>query len=218
MGRPWLDLGAFEARRLHRELGLNLLLPVLPLHGPRRIGWRSGAEFVGSFYLNTVHAEAQAMWDLRRLLGWLRGTGAPRIGVYGLSLGGYTAALLASLDRDLACAIAGIPGADFARVERRFATPMLLREAEAIGLDWDDIESVLRPISPLALAPRVARERRYLFAGIADRLVPPDQVRDLWEHWERPRIVWYAGAHLSFAREPEVRALVDGALRESGLC
>ena len=38
-------------------------------------------------------------------------------------------------------------------------------------------------VSPLALMPRVAHERRYIFGAVADRLVPPDQVRDLWEHW-----------------------------------
>ena len=46
---------------------------------------------------------------------------------------------------------------------------------------------MLRVASPLALEPRVPRERRYLFGAVADRLVPADQVRDLWRHWERPR-------------------------------
>jgi hypothetical protein len=61
----------------------------------------------------------------------------------------------------------------------------------------------------------VPHERRYLFAAVADRLVPADQVRDLWRHWERPRIEWYQGGHLTFPRHAGVRALVDGALRES---
>ena len=43
MGFAKLDIGLFE--RFFREpggLGLNVLIPVLPLHGPRRIGWHSG--------------------------------------------------------------------------------------------------------------------------------------------------------------------------------
>ena len=155
------------------------------------------------------------MWDLRRILSWVRGQDAPGVGVYGLSLGGYTAALLAGLDDGLACAIAGIPASDFARLGRRFSTPMLLREAEAIGLSWEDIERVFSVVSPLALEPRVASARRYIFGATADRLVPPDQVRDLWLHWDRPRIAWYAGSHLSFAREREVKALLEDALQES---
>jgi hypothetical protein len=215
MGRPAIDIPAFQPKLLHQEFGLNLVLPVLPLHGPRAIARRSGAGFLNLSYLNTVHAEAQAMWDVRRILSWVRAQDAPKVGAYGLSLGGYTTALLAGLDADLACAIAGIPATDFARLNRRFATPMLLREAEAIGLSWDDIESVLRVVSPLALAPQVPHERRYIFGGSADRLVPPDQVRDLWAHWGEPRIIWYAGSHLSFNWEPEVRVLLRDAVRES---
>ena len=212
MGIAGLDLRAFEPGLLHRELGLNLVLPVLPLHGPRRIARTSGAGFLGGYELDSVHAEAQAMWDLRRILGWVRAQGAPAVGVYGLSLGGYTAALLAGLETDLACAIPGIPATDFGRLARRFATPLRLREAEAIGLGWEDVEAVLRVVSPLALEPRVPHERRFIFGGTADRLVPPDQVRDLWLHWDRPRIVWYQGSHLSVGREPTVRAFLREAL------
>jgi hypothetical protein len=215
MGTPFVDIPAFEPRFLHERLGLNLVWPVLPLHGPRKIARRSGSEFIGGYQLNSVHAEAQAMWDLRRILSWVRAQDAPAVGVYGLSLGGYTTALLASLDGDLACAIPGIPATDFARLARRFATPMLLREAEAIGLSWEDIDAVHRVVSPLALEPRVPHERRFIFGGVADRLVPPDQVRDLWLHWQKPRIVWYQGSHLSIAREPEVRALLRDALEET---
>ena len=47
--------------------------------------------------------------------------------------------------------------------------------------------------------------------------MPPDQVADLWEHWERPRMVWYQGAHVTFNRDPQVRGLVRDALAQSGL-
>ncbi len=79
------------------------------------------------------------------------------------------------------------------------------------------MDEVLRVVSPLALEPRVPHERRYLFGGVADRLVPADQVRDLWRHWDRPRIEWYQGAHVTFSAHPGVRRLIGEALRESGL-
>ena len=217
MGSPAVDLGAFDARRLHRELGLNLLFPVLPLHGPRKRALRSGTGFLTGDFLDTIHAEAQAMWDIRRLLAWARGEGAAQIGVYGLSLGGYTASLLACLDGGLACAIAGIPAADFARLVERLAPHQTLREIERLGFDWKLLSDVLSVVSPLALTPLVPRERLSIFGGTADHLVPADQVRDLWKHWGEPRIAWYAGSHVSFPREPEVRFLVDDALRIGGL-
>ncbi len=217
MGSPVTDLPAFEARRLHHELGLNLLFPVLPLHGPRARRMRSGDGFLSGDFLDTVHAEAQAMWDIRRMLGWLRANGAKQIGVYGLSLGGYTASLLSCLDPGLACTIAGIPAVDFARLVERLTPNRLLREMERLEFDWQVLRDVLSVVSPLSLTPLVPRERLSIFAATADHLVPADQVRDLWRHWGEPRIAWYAGSHVSFLREPEARFLIDDALRVGGL-
>lgn len=157
------------------------------------------------------------MWDLRRVLSWVRAQDAPAVGVQGLSLGGFNASLLASLDEDLACVIPGIPLSDFARVTWRHGPPLLLRYAERLGLDLDTARELTRVISPLAMTPKVRKERRYLFGAAADLLVPPELVRDLWRHWDRPRIVWYQGGHVTFRFHPEVPALVEGALRESGL-
>ncbi len=212
MGQPMIDLSAFHPHWLHRHHDFNLLIPVLPLHGPRSIG-RSGDGFIGGDLLDTIHAEAQAMWDLRRLLAWVRkGSDAP-IGVYGLSLGGYTTALLASLDDRLACAVAGIPAADFARTFYRHGGPWQERAALHAGLSEAKMAEVLRVVSPLALTPKVPHAHRAIFAGVGDRLVPPDQVRDLWRHWGEPRIVWYQGAHLTLGMHPGVRALIDATLR-----
>ena len=61
----------------------------------------------------------------------------------------------------------------------------------------------------------MARDRRYIFGDIADRLVPPDQVCDLWEHWEKPRISWCTGGHVSALLQREPRALVDEAVAMS---
>jgi pimeloyl-ACP methyl ester carboxylesterase len=217
MGSAMTDFPAFEARRLHHELGLNLLLPVLPLHGPRAHRMRSGDGFLSGDFLDTVHAEAQAMWDIRRMLGWLRANGATQIGVYGISLGGYTASLLACLDGGLECVIAGIPATDFARLVQRIAPHRLLREIERLGFDWGVLREVLSVVSPLSLTPQLPREKLSIYGGTADHLVPADQVRDLWKHWGEPRIAWYSGSHVSFLREPEVRFLIDDALRVGGL-
>ena len=157
------------------------------------------------------------MWDVRRLLSWVRAQGTTQIGVYGLSLGGYNTALLASLDDGLACAIPGIPAVDFTRLFWRHGPPLQLRYLEKLGIVQDEVGEVMRAVSPLALSPKLPRDRRTLFAAVSDRLVPADQVRDLWVHWERPRILWYQGSHLSFRFAPGVQALIASALREAGL-
>jgi len=217
MGMPITDLLAFAPEYFHEHLGLNMLVPVLPLHGPRKIGKRSGDGFIGAEVMDTVHAEAQAMWDIRRLLSWVRAQGDEGVGVLGLSLGGYNAALLASVEEGLRCAILGIPLADFARAMFRHGPALHLRGVEALGIDEDRAREVFRVVSPLALDPLVPLERRSIFAAVADRLVPADQPRDLWRHWGEPRIEWYPGAHLTFRAHPQVRRLVAESLRGAEL-
>jgi hypothetical protein len=215
MGHARVDVGLFK--RFHERDGLNVLIPVLPLHGPRRISWHSGTGFLSIDVIDTLHAEAQAMWDMRRLLSWIRGQDAPAVGAFGISLGGYTTALFTSVADGLACGIAGIPLTDIPRMLMRHALAHQMRYAIHKGYDLEHASAVLRPISPLTLRPRVPHEARLIFGGNADRLVTPDQVRDLWRHWQEPEMVWYEGSHISFDREREVWSAVDRKLRESGL-
>jgi hypothetical protein len=217
MGMPVLDFLLFRPRWLHHRLGLNLLLPVLPLHGPRREGLRSGDGYLDGDFPNFIHAEAQAMHDIRSLIGWLRDAQqAPAVGAFGYSLGGYNAALLSCLEERLDCVIAGIPMTDIAATLWRHMPQLQLRYLESLGLTQEVAREALRVISPLAIPPRTAR--RYIFAGTVDRLIPPAQVLTLARHWQLPQgPVWYPGTHLSFRGEPAVSALILRALRESGL-
>jgi hypothetical protein len=222
MGAPMIDIGAFDPRFIVGQLGMNAIFPVLPLHGPRKQGRRSGDRFISGDVLNSVHGEAQAMWDIRRLISWVRAQGAPSIGVHGLSLGGYNAALLAAIEPGLACVIAGIPATDFARLLWLHSPPLHIKYMEHRGIVHDEVAEVLRVVSPLALDPLVPKEGRAIYGGVADRLVPPDQVRDLWRHWEEPEaMVWYQGAHVTFQLDPRVRRMVKevlvGSLVEGGV-
>lgn len=216
MGRGRIDLAVFRAWHLHENLGLNVVLPVLPLHGPRGRRLPGGAVYPGEDIQTDVHATAQAVWDIRRLIAWIRAEQAgAEVGVYGLSLGGLIAALVASLEDDLRCAVLGVPVADVVALLRRHA-----------GFDDDDprarvvamAEPIGRMISPLSLAPRVPLPGRFIYAGVADQLVHPrEQVHRLWEHWGRPEITWYRGGHTGFFASRPVQHFVDSAVRQSGL-
>jgi dienelactone hydrolase len=213
MGSAGIDLLAFPPAWLHHELGLNLLVPVLPLHGARKAGRRSGDGFLTGDVMDSIHAEAQAMWDIRRMLGWVREQGDAPIGVLGYSLGGYNTALLATLDEGLACAIAGIPLADIPGVLMQHGSTLEFQEALENGFERQ-MREVMQVVSPLRLQPRVPVDGRYIFGAVADRLVPAAQVRDLWEHWDRPRIEWYQGAHITFRAHSGVQQLMAEGLRK----
>jgi hypothetical protein len=215
MGHARIDVGIFE--RFHLKLGLNVLIPVLPLHGPRRMSWQSGSGFLGIDVIDTLHAEAQSVWDMRRLLSWVRRQDALSVGAFGLSLGGYTTAVFASVVEGLACAIPGIPLADIPRMLARHASAHQMRYAMSKGFSLERAREILRVVSPLVLEPKVPLGGRMIFGATADRLVAPDHVRDLWRHWGEPEIVWYEGAHVTFGFERRVWSGVDRTLRENGV-
>ena len=228
--RPWLvclhgagmgrrtDVDTFHMRKLHRELGVNVVLPVLPLHGPRRAGMGPDKMFVSNVHpVNNVLGLAQSIWDLRRLLGWLREQeGATAIGVYGFSLGSYVTSLLATIEEDLACVIAVVPAGDLAEALRA-AEPVVgsKRLAHRGVFDW---RSALahRVVSPLARPCLVPKERRFIIAGQGDRVAPPPGAVLLWRHWDEPSIRWQPTGHLT-ARLGDYDAHLSGILRNSGV-
>jgi dienelactone hydrolase len=167
--------------------------------------------------LDMVHLQAQAIWDLRRLLAWLRARDGMPIGLYGLSLGGGIAALTAGLESDLACVIAGMPMVDVMGLLHCHVPAFVRVLAERFGISFDHIARLLRIVSPLAMAPRLPAERLFIFGGAADRLVPSRQVSALWQHWGEPRIEWHGGSHTSFGIESKVNLLVSEALTRTRL-
>jgi hypothetical protein len=216
MGEPWLDFLLFPPRWLHERLGLNLFMPVLPLHGPRRSGMRSGDQYLDGNPLDLLYAQSQALWDLRRGLAWLRAQeDNPRVGVMGYSLGGYSASILAQHDDKLDFVIAGIPPSDLAAALWRHLPPAHRDYFAAHGLTLERYRRILHPVSPLGLPPKIDRDRLYLFAGTADRLVLPDQALALSRHWGAP-VQWYQGAHLTFRGEPVVRQHIEAAMQRAG--
>lgn len=220
MGRPVMDLRAFRAAYLHWTLGLNVAMVVLPVHGPRQApGRHRGEGFMSIDLVDSVHGLAQAAWDTRSVVRWIRATTGPEVpvGVYGISLGGYVSALVASLEDSLQCAIAGIPVTDLPALYRRHSTPAVRRRAfqsGALGRLADEVHSV---VSPLVLPPVVPAGRRWIFAGVGDRMSTAGQARRLWEHWGRPPIEWYPGGHIGFFLAGGVQRYVTAALAGSGL-
>ncbi|UCC13344.1 MAG: hypothetical protein JSW21_07995 [Gammaproteobacteria bacterium] len=214
MGLPWLDFKVLQADLL-RRLGLNLVFPILPLHGPRALSVVSGRGYLTGEVMDTIHAESQALWDIRRIIGWLWGQGADRIGLHGVSLGGYTVSLMAALEEGLRCAIAGIPAVDPAWLLSWHSSAAAQQACESEGLTLERLTEVLRVVSPLAMDPLVPEAHRYIYAGRADRFVPPVVVERLYDHWGQPKTHWYPGAHLTGLAHPGLLDFLTEALKTS---
>lgn len=215
MGWSGIDFPAFRVHHLHEELGLNVALPVLPLSGPRMRRPRTEIHFPGSDNLDMVHGFAQCVWDIRRLISWIRSSGGEHVGVHGISLGGYVVALHAAFEERLSCVVAGVPAADFPGMVRgRVPAP----RADHYDRLHERSVQVQRVVSPLEFVPRTEVARRFVYAGLSDRMVDPlTQSLRLWEHWGSPRALWYDGGHLSFGTSTAVAAFIGESFRASGL-
>jgi hypothetical protein len=160
---------------------------------------------------------AQAVWDVRRTISWVRAQGALEIGLYGLSLGAYVSSLVSALEENLRCVIAGIPAVDFANLARDNEPWIMRRYDRDFALDWQLVRAITHVVSPLAFTPRVPRDGRFIYAGVADRVSRPDQARALWRHWDRPAIHWFQGGHILGLRDPGIQRFLGDAIREVGL-
>jgi hypothetical protein len=217
MGTPLVNFGGFTAKHLHDDLGLNLIFPCLPLHGPRGGGRVSGSELIEPDYLNLMHTFAQAAWDVRRTLLWVRSRQPKGIGLYGISLGGYVSALVSCFEADLDCVIGVIPMVDLISAARDNEPWIFRRYEQEFEMDWEAMRAITHVVSPLSLPPRVPRERCFICAGTADRVVRPNHARGLWRHWDRPEIHWFSGSHVLGMFNPSVSAFVESSVRSVGL-
>jgi hypothetical protein len=113
--------------------------------------------------------------------------------------------------------VAGNPAVDPSHLFWSNALAVATHSLSAEGIREETLEALLRPVSPLALEPVVPHERRAIFAGTVDRVIPPVQAHSLWRHWEQPRITWYQGAHQRFIRSAEGREVLEDTLRAADM-
>ena len=212
MGEARTNFLSFRARQLHEEYGWNVVMPSLPLHGERKGGRLSGGEIVSADYLQLAHLLAQAAWDVRRTIAWVRSRGGSQIALWGVSLGAHVAALVSSLEDDLSAVIAGIPAVDYPNALRDNEPWIFQRYDGEAQVDWRAVRGATHMVSPLAMKTRVLPEGRFIFAGTADRMAPPDQARALWRHWDRCCIHWFSGGHVAGQWNSSVASFVDEAL------
>jgi hypothetical protein len=153
---------------VHHDLGVNVVMPLRPLHGARRRELPSGTRDPSEDLLSTVHTAAQAVWDIRRVISWVRhGDPGVSIGITGISLGGYATSLVASIEDGLACAIVGVPAVDLPHLIERHPGLHRTGKHQALLTLAQELTSV---VSPLALTPPVPPEGRFIFAGLANQL------------------------------------------------
>ena len=122
-----------------------------------------------------------------------------------MSLGGYTSALIASVDDRIQAVIPNVPVVTPDRtVDEWFPANLLVKLGNRLAHTDEDLVSAAGQYhSPLNYAPLVPRDSRLIIAGLGDRLAPPQQAEVLWEHWDRCAFHWFPGNHILHVSQPE---------------
>ena len=191
--------------------GLNVAVVVLPFHGVRARPEGGAPLFPGADPRFTNEGFRQAVADLRVLIDLLRDRGAPSVGLMGMSLGGYTTSLMATLEPGLAFAAPLIPLAslaDFARDQGRLGT------GPSADAQHAALEAANWVVSPLARPSLLPRDRLLVVGAEADRVTPIAHAERLASHLGAP-LLRVPGGHLVQVWRREafrgVRKMLEGA-------
>jgi pimeloyl-ACP methyl ester carboxylesterase len=205
-GNHWVTERTFAVAYWLRH-GYDVAAFVLPFHGHRAPGtgaMRSGALFPSPNPLRTNEAFGQAIFDLRALSRFLRSRGASVVGALGMSLGGYTTALWASVagpddaaGGGIDFAVAMIPAVSMAKLMWRHGerSPERVQAVKA-GITEDLLVDAFAVHTPTTRPARLPRERLFVIAGRGDRITPPEQAEALAAHWG-VAVRWFDGGHLA---------------------
>jgi hypothetical protein len=200
MGSSYLLNGRAFALPWYYRAGYDVLMYTLPFHGRRaeKLSPFSGFGYFASGLSGFAEAMAQAVHDFRSIVHYLRHTGVDRVALTGISLGGYTSALLASVDDRLEAVIPNCPVVTPATMFDQWfpANKLVGLGLRLSSISHDELTAGLSYHCPLNYQPLVPKDRRMIITGLGDRMAPPHQALMLWKHWDRCALRWFPGSHV----------------------
>lgn len=220
-GRRWLiwvhgaaqgrsdDLYAFRAAHLHSRLGYDVVFPVLPAHGSRRM---KQIAYPGFDPLRNVLMTMRAVAEIRSLIQWIDTHQPSEITIAGTSLGGPIAALVSALEPAVTSVLAVVPMLDMhATLAHHMARGGSKGKALATLMRSDAVRAISSAIDPLSVTPQAVPDRRMVVAALNDRVTSVTAAQRLGDHWSG-HIHWYPGSHVGHAISGDIRRATDAFL------
>ncbi|BAN48702.1 S9 family peptidase [Metapseudomonas resinovorans] len=195
----WLNAHALSLAGFYQR-GYDILLFTYPFHGRRAEpgSWFSGQGLFGRGLVSFNESPMHAIHDLRVFIDYLQGRGVEQIGVAGISLGGYTAALLAAVDDRLSYCIPIVPAVSpidvFLEWQPTGALLSLLMRQQGVGVAH--MRGLLAVHNPLTYASPLEGQRMLIIGGAGDRVTMPRHLRLLQRHWPGSALHWFPGNHI----------------------
>lgn len=183
--------------------GVAALFVKMPYYGPRRDP-DSPRRMISPDPQETVEGMTQAVLDIRLASAWLASrdeVDADKLGICGISLGGITGALAASVEPRLKNVCLLLAGGDVGSLA--WDTPQLRnvrRGWESRGGTKDEFIELLKSVDPVTYATKIEGRRVLMINAIDDEVIPRTCTESLWNSLGKPDIVWYTGGHYTIAK------------------
>jgi pimeloyl-ACP methyl ester carboxylesterase len=189
-GHHLMERVAWPIREFNRQ-GVGVSLFALPFHGPR--GHAFPPEWPQQDTAFTIEGFRQAIWDLQIAIRAMRDAGASEVGVVGMSLGGYTAALLATATSDVDFVLSYIPIASIPDVMND--NDLVPGTGDIQRALYEGYREQLVPITPVCRMPKVEPKRVAIISGEFDRLATVRHGARLADHFGT-ELVTFPGSHI----------------------
>jgi len=204
------DLSRLFCRALASH-GVAALFVKMPYYGPRRQP-DSPARMVSIDPEETVRGMTQAVLDVRQAAAWLaaqQDVDPGQLGIMGISLGGITSALAASVEPRFAKVCLILAGGDMGEVAWTSTEMAPLRKhwIES-GRSKEALFALLKSVDPVTYAEPVPGRQILMLNARQDEVIPPACTEALWRAFGEPEIVWWDAGHYTAARY-----LFDGMAR-----
>ncbi|MBI5397291.1 MAG: alpha/beta hydrolase [Verrucomicrobia bacterium] len=184
--------------------GINCALMHLPYHVDRKPNrWKE--YFLTENIAHTVQAVQQAVIEARVVLRWLRARQSGPVGIWGISLGGWIASIVACVEKELDFAVLMTPAVRLDRQvwELKFLAAMK-ESLLAQGATREDIIRIAEPLLPKFHKPLIERERILILEALYDQFLGPETIDELWQAWDKPPIERYRHGHISILMDARV--------------
>jgi hypothetical protein len=198
------DVGYVHWASVLNRLGWTAIFYDLPYHYRRRPkGTWSGELVFGGNLIRSAETIRQAVAETRMVVQMARAAGAPKVGLWGMSLGGWVASLTLCHEPDLACAwlVQSIPDVATAIWDSPGGW-VIRRQMEARGLSREQASRMLPMVCPSFGKPKLPPEKILVVGGRHDRIARPEQLQALARGWGGAHYREVGQGHIGYQAMP----------------